>query len=321
MSTAPTPAPPIPLPPAITTLVIAGGGPSLIHTIGTMETIEMAGWYNTKNIAAIYACSAGAIVALFFCLHRDLDYNWDDITEYIIHRPWENIFIMNIHKVIEAYKQRGFFNTTTIQHIFSPFFEARNIPLNITLAEFHKVSAVDLYFYAFELHAFKLECISWKTHPNIPLFEAIHMTCSLPIFMTPVLCTGDDGSATTAPKCYIDGGIITNYPIKYCLDSGVDATTILGFKNIYETNPSNRQVTQQSTLFDYLVAFVFKMIDYIKNRDDAILPYEILCKTEYMNVQNVRAAVADPAIRTRMLEYGRQIGRDWIAATAHRPPP
>lgn len=299
----------------ISTFVIAGGGHSFIHTLGTMEAVEAIQYYCPKNIRAIHACSAGAIAALFFCLHRDFNYTWDDITDYIIRRPWENIFVMNIHKVIEAYKQRGFFTTSTIQSVFTPFFEARNIPLDITLADFYKLAPIDLHFYTFELHTFKLVNVSWKTHPNVRLFEALHMTCSLPIFMTPVLGTATGEPAEPAP-CYIDGGIITNYPIKYCLESGVDATTIMGFKNVYETNPANRQVTQQSTLFDYLVAMVFKLVDYIKDRDEATTAgvREILSKTEYMSVQNVRATVGDPAIRLQLLEYGRTIGREWCMA-------
>jgi hypothetical protein len=276
------------------------------------------GAYDPKNIESVYACSAGAVVALFFCLRRDANFTWSDIVEFIVHRPWEDVFQMDAGKIIEAYTKRGFFHTETLHAAFGSFFEAMELDVaTITLSEFyHKVSPVELHFFAFDLHSFKLVDISYKTHPDLGLFQAIHMTCSLPMFMSPVLY--EQG-------CYMDGGIITNYPVGQCLAGCANGhpTTIFGYRNVFHNAGigagSITRVDENSTIFDYFIVFAMKMIEHVKENDEFGIPNEIRCPMEYMNVDNVNAAITDKNKRAQMVEYGRQLGttylRDIAAAT------
>jgi predicted acylesterase/phospholipase RssA len=287
-----------------------------------------------QNIRKIYACSAGAMCAIFFCLvrhHRAADTppppesacTWAAVADYIIGRPWEDIFTIDASRIITAFGTRGLFDRGTLETVFASFFEVLDIPLNITLADFYtKVAPIELHFFTFELHSFRLVDLSRVTHPDLPLFEALHMTCSLPIFMTPVLRTATAEVATTPAtpthECYMDGGVITNYPLRQCIAAGTDPATILGIKNMYDTaDKSTRVVSPTSSLFDYFTAFVFRMIDRIKDPDDASIPYEIRSPTEYMNIHNVTLAVGSKIMRRNMWEFGTNVGRTWLAKQSH----
>jgi len=291
-------------------LALSGGGPALISSLGAIIEAEEREIFNPAQIKSIYASSGGAVVALFFCLHRDKHFEWETITEFFIHRPWEEVFNLNPTIIIESYHSRGIFGTDTLKKCFHSFFDARDISLDITLKEFHDtVSPIDLHFFAFELNAFKLVDISWITHPEVGFFQALHMTCSLPLIFAPVLIEGD------APFCYIDGGVVCNYPIKYCLHAvGNDANTILGFKNIYDDTSTNRNVTSQSTLLDYLISFVYKFINALREKDEPPVPNEIKCQADFMSLDYIKRAIHSAETRAALIESGRQAVRDW------RPP-
>ena len=52
-------------------------------------------------------------------------------------------------------------------------------------------------------------------------------------------------------KCYIDGGLSTNYPLQYCIESGNNLDEILGFKNHY-TEDNDDTINLDSTLIQFL---------------------------------------------------------------------
>ena len=73
-----------------------------------------------------------------------------------------------------------------------------------------------------ELNAFKSVELSYKTHPDLSLMVALTMSCALPGLFMPVCIENE---------CYMDGGVMTNYPINYCLlQQGISKEEILGVK-------------------------------------------------------------------------------------------
>lgn len=293
-------------------LVISGGGPSLYQSIGIIQALENGNSkYDISNLKTIYASSAGAIVAFLMCLNRYLNYDWATINEYMINRPWEDIFTISMHKVLEAYSNRGLFNTETIQKCFHSFFDAKDIDYNISLKDFHdKIAPIDLHFFAFELNEFKLDNISWKTHPNITLFDALHMTCSLPILFSPVVVGDMEDEEKGQHKCYLDGGIISNYPLKHCIEN-MDETAInsvLGIKNVYDYSKLNRNINKSSTLFDYLLSFIFKIIHNISDKNIPSIPNEIECPANFMTFEFLKSVILEHSVRQSLLDNGKTIG-------------
>ena len=77
-------------------LVISGGGPSMIQTLGVIQHLEDQAFICLKNIESIYGTSSGAIVGVLI----SLGYDWETINDYIIKRPWQDVF--NISKAIQS---------------------------------------------------------------------------------------------------------------------------------------------------------------------------------------------------------------------------
>jgi predicted acylesterase/phospholipase RssA len=281
-------------------LVLSGGGPIMIQLLGSIQHLESNKFIDLKNIESIYGTSAGAIVGVLICLK----YDWETINDYIIKRPWQDVFKIKVDKIFESYSKKGIFDFKTIEKCFKPLFDAKDIQMDITLEDFYKYSNVELHFFSFEINDFKIEDISYLTHPKLSLLSAIHMTCSLPILVTPV-CIDD--------KFYIDGGIVCNYPLKICIDSGKNIDEILGFKNQYD-NDTKSHINSDSTLLDFIMFFLFKVI-YSLNTDSLQphIKHEFLCKTDKMNIQMLRTSLSSIDVRKELFNNGLEDAKNFLA--------
>ena len=190
----------------IKNLVISGGGPILVQVLGAIQHLEQHNFINMDNIESIYGTSAGAIVGILICLK----YDWETINNYIIKRPWQDVFSIKVQNILDAYTKKGIFDNKIIEKCFKPLLDAKDISMDITLEELYTFSNIELHLFSFEINEYKVQDISHLTHPKLTLITAIQMTCALPVLVTPV-CIDD--------KCYIDGGMSSNYPLKYCIES------------------------------------------------------------------------------------------------------
>lgn len=281
-------------------LVLSGGGPIMIQLLGAIQHLESKNFIDLKNIESIYGTSAGAIVGVLICLK----YDWETINDYIIKRPWHDVFKIKVDKIFESYSKKGIFDSKTIEKCFKPLLDAKDIPMDITLDDFYKYSNIELHFFSFEINEFKINDISHLTHPQLPLITAIQMTCSLPILVSPV-CIDD--------KFYIDGGIVCNYPLQICIDSGKNIDEILGFKNQYD-NEKKSHINSESTLLDFIMFFLFKVI-YSLNTDNLQPPikYEFLCKTDKMNIEMLRTALSNIDVRRQLFNNGSDDAVSFLA--------
>jgi predicted acylesterase/phospholipase RssA len=272
-------------------LVLSGGGPIMVQLLGAIQQLETKQFMDLKQIESIYSTSAGAIVGVLV----SLKYDWVTIYDYIIKRPWQEVFKIKADTIFESYSKKGMFDLKTLEKCFKPLFDAKDIPMDITLEDFYKYSNIEFHVFSFEMNAFKIEDISYLTHPTLTLITALHMTCSLPILVTPVFI--DD-------KLYIDGGIICNYPLQHCIDSGKNSDEILGFKNQY-TNDTTIRIQSESTLLDFIMFFLFKII-YSLNTDNLqpLIKHEFLCKTDKMNINMLQTSLSSIEMRKQLFENG-----------------
>ena len=286
-------------------LVLSGGGPIMIQIIGAIQHLESKNFIDLKNIESIYGTSAGAIVGVLICLKFD----WETINDYIIKRPWKDVFKIKVEKILESYSKKGIFDLKTIEKCFKPLLDAKDISMEITLEDFYKYSNIELHFFSFEVNAFKVEDISHLTHPKLQLLVAIQMTCCLPILLTPV-CLDD--------KFFIDGGIVCNYPLQFCVDSGKNPDEILGFKNKYD-NETKSHINSDSTLLDFLLCFLFKVI-YSLNTDNQ-QPYiknEFLCKADKMNIEMLKNSLNSIDVRKTIFSNGTEDAIEFLAKLENR---
>lgn len=281
-------------------LVISGGGPTLVQALGAIQHVEQQKFIDISNIETIYGTSAGAILGTLICLKFD----WETINDYIIKRPWHEVFPVNIQKIFDAYTKKGIFDIKTVEKIFKPLFSAKDLALDINLQDFYNYSKIELHFFAFDINEFKIEDVSYKTHPNISVITALQMTCSLPVLVAPV-CIDN--------KCYIDGGIVCNYPLNKCLEL-YNQDEILGIKNQYDKNDSNR-VDSNSTMLDFLMSFVFKMIQNMDTGDkQTVIKNEIICKADFLSIDYLKTALHSMDVRKELFDSGTEFAKEFLSS-------
>jgi predicted acylesterase/phospholipase RssA len=282
-------------------LVISGGGQIMLQMLGAIKCLEENKFINFDDIKRVYGTSAGAIVGTLICLKFDLD----TINDYIINRPWQDVFKINVERILNSYSNKGVFDSKIIEKCFKPLFDAKDISMNITLEEFYTYSNIEIHFFTFEINEFQTEDISYLTHPTLSLITAIQMTCGLPILLTPV-CIDN--------KCYIDGGIVCNYPLNYCINhhSNINTDEILSFK--IEYTQTNNTVNSSSTMLEFVVNFLFKLI-YSLNTDNSQpkIKHELLCCMDKMSVGALKSALFDMNVRNDLFKIGTEVATEFLS--------
>lgn len=132
---------------------------------------------------------------------------------------------------------------------------------------------------------------------------ALQMTCSLPVLVAPV-CIDN--------KCYIDGGIVCNYPLNKCLEL-YNQDEILGIKNQYDKNDSNR-VDSNSTMLDFLMSFVFKMIQNMDTGGkQTVIKNEIICKADFLSIDYLKTALYSIDVRKELFNSGIEFAKEFLS--------
>jgi predicted acylesterase/phospholipase RssA len=271
-------------------LVISGGGPVLVHVLGAIQHLEESNYLDRKEIKSIYGTSAGAIVGVLICLGFD----WETIRDYVIKRPWQDVFPVKVQNIFDAYTKKGIFDIKTFEKCFRPLLDAKDINLDINLEDFYKLSNIELHLFAFEINEYKIHDVSHLTYPKLSLLSAIQMSCALPLLVTPV-CIED--------KCFIDGGFSCNYPLNYCIESGKLPDEILGFKNKYDIQKT--VINAESTILDFLMSFLFSTISRFNTENEQQeIKNEVICDASCLCIDVLRTAVSSIEARRELFNSG-----------------
>jgi hypothetical protein len=280
-------------------LVISGGGPIMVQVLGAIQHLEKENFIDMKNIESIYGTSAGAIVGILICLK----YDWETINDYIIKRPWQDVFPIKVQNIFDAYTKKGIFDIKTIEKCFKPLLDAKDISMDINLEDFYKLTNIELHMFSFEINEYKLQDISYLTHPDLSLMTAVQMTCALPILVTPV-CIDD--------KCYIDGGMACNYPLSNCITAGKIPDEILGFKNKYGDEKNN--INSEATMLDFLLSFLFKAVFSISTTHvQPEITNEVLCDAQFLTFDVLRNALSDIEVRRDLFKNGTESAINFLS--------
>lgn len=271
-------------------LVMSGGGPTMLQTIGALYHLETNDFFKLQDIETIYGTSAGAFVGVGIALKFD----WETICDYMIKRPWQDVFPIKVQNILDAYTKKGIFDNKNIEKCFKPLFDAKDIPIDINLLDFYNFTKVELHFFGFEINEYKVEDISYLTHPNLQVVTAIQMTSALPVLFAPVCIDS---------KCYIDGGTICNYPLNYCIESGKNPDEILGFKNKYSESKNN--ITGESNLLQFLLTFLYKAIFSLStDQRQPEIQNEVICDVSHLDFDFLKETAHSIEVRKSLFENG-----------------
>lgn len=280
-------------------LVISGGGPTIIQTLGAIHHLFENKFIDINNIQSIYGTSAGAILGAILCLR----FEWDVVIDYIIKRPWNEVFPISVQNIFDSYTKKGIFDIKLLEKCVKPLFDAKDISINVTLEEFYQITKIELHLYTFEVNNFELVDISYKTHPSLQLVSSLQMSCAFPIMISPVFIED---------KCYIDGGITCNYPLSKCIESRSNTDEIVGFKNQYN-NYTQNNIDLNSNLLDFIINMIFKLIyNYDTDMEQPKIKNEIVCNSKLVSISHLSTVLKSINARKELFENGRQASKSFL---------
>ena len=281
-------------------LVIGGGGPFGFTAFGVFKQLHDVGFWDIKNIKTIFATSIGALVGAFLLLGYDYSYIYD----YFVKRPWEKIFKnIGVNNIFNIYTDKGAIDIYPLYiESLTMVLEAKGMTSGVTLKEFYDYSGVELNIIVSEINTFKYEILSYKTYPDVELIKALTMSASLPVIFTPHFL--DD-------KCFIDGGIFSNYPVNICLDeTKCHKNEILGVRK--KETYMYPIVTKDSSFMEYIYVSFQKILDGIDDHTKLeSIPYDIACDMDIFNKYDEWFNVfSDLEKREKLIENGIHIARE-----------
>lgn len=286
-------------------IVICGGGPTGLLSYGAAKHLAQQGFWSHDNIETIYGTSIGALMGAMLCLKHE----WTTLDDYIIKRPWEKVIVESL-EMFELFSCKGMAKPKLLDDIMQPLLESKDLSLTTTLAEFHAHSGISLHIFTVELNTFQKVQLSHATHPDLPLMEAIKMSACMPVLFQPII---------RDKCCYIDGGIISNYPLQECLqDTHCRDDEVLGLRNHQLTSP-NEIIGEQSSLTDYMHRIIVQLVQFVRARNSAApqqyrIPNEVVCHEKPgITPAEWFSIMSDADQRLAWIEDGIAFGKEFLS--------
>lgn len=286
-------------------IVISGGGPTGLLSYGVAKHLAQHGFWSHDNIETIYGTSIGALIGAMLCLKHE----WTTLDDYIIKRPWEKV-VVNSLEMFELFSCKGMAKPKLLDDIMQPLLESKDLPLGITMSEFYEYSRISLNVFTVDLNTFKKVQLSHTTHPELPLMDAIKMSSCMPMLFQPIIRDG---------CCYIDGGIMVNYPLTECLEhTQCQAEEVLGMRNVW--NNPNEGIGDHSSLVEYLRFINLQLVRWVNLRILPITPSgvnEVVCHVK-PNISPAEwlSIMSDASQRLAWIEDGIAFAKAFLESNA-----
>ena len=275
-------------PVTITNIIINGGGANIFNIYGALKQSNLDKVWSHDSIQSYYGTSAGGMLAVIMALQ----YTWEELDDFMIKRPWQNVWKFNVLNIYSYYLNKGIYGNELFQEVFGPLFRGKDLELTITLKEFYEFSKKNIYLYAVKLSTFEIVEFSHLTHPNMKVLDALHASAALPILFKPAEYEGE---------FYTDGGFLLNYPLAKCT---ADPKTILGFRNAYTASNSN--INEIHGSFEYIFYIFNIMSDKNQCRADIKPEREIILNAEYIDYSTIFKLASSPEERESLIKKGAE---------------
>lgn len=294
-------------------LVLSGGGAIGLKYIGILQELHRQRVWFPENLISVYGTSVGALVGAMVCLKHD----WSTLVDYVVDRPWNSAFKIGVERVLTMVQRKGIFDTGDVEVILSPLLKSQDLSPLITMAEFYAHTGVDLHVFAFDVNAFSITDISYRTHGGLSLVKAVAMSCALPGLFSPVFFQDNDGSA--APECFIDGGFSCNYPLEFCMERP-DTTpdSVLGLRKTTpeKVNATASPITADTPLIEYMAQFSANIIQRVaQTAPHPTVEWEVdvMDDIDAMSLVTLQHSINDSAFRAKLVEDGRMFAIEVVA--------
>lgn len=282
-------------------IVISGGGPTGLLSYGAAKHLAQQGFWSHDTVETIYGTSIGSLIGAMLCLKHE----WSTLDDYIIKRPWEKVIVDSL-EMFELFSCKGMAKLKLLDDIMQPLLESKDLTLGVTLSEFYEHSRISLNVFTVDLNTFEKVQLSHTTHPTLPLMDAIKMSSCMPMMFQPIIRDG---------CCYIDGGIMVNYPMRECLeDTRCQPDEVLGLRNHW--NNPNEGIGEQSSLVEYLRFINLQLVRLVNSTSAAASTAgvnEVVCHVKSdITPAEWFSIMSDAGQRLAWIEDGVAFGRAFL---------
>lgn len=284
---------------AIKHMVISGGGPLLLNMYGALKQSNILEIWSHTSVESYHGTSAGAVLSTFMALK----YEWEELDNYLINRPWQTILNFNVLNIYDYYINNGVMDKTFIYEMFSPLFKAKDIDLDIDMETFCEMTGVSMYFYATEYSTFDVKEFSVEATPRVKILDAIYASMAIPILFKPIVIE---------EKMYLDGSMLINYPMEKCLEKNEDLTAILGIRHEMAAKVSKTDDSTEFDMLHYATNTIYKIIDKIQIDQSYKNIKEIIVQAKMEDLTNFFKIANNSEDRRKMIESGARDASNWL---------
>lgn len=318
-------------------IILSGGGHVMFQEYSILRESNRTDFWKFENIKSIYGTSAGSIIGLFICLmlicdkeKSSVEKEWEIMDNYLINRPWQNLFKIDLLTVLQSINKEGILSENVALETFAPIFKAKDIPLNINMLDFYKLTNCNLHFFTVDMDSFEIVDISHETHPDWEVIGSAYASSCLPIIFSPYHKDG---------KTYTDGGILINYPLTYFFKNNPDVNpdTVLGINavntelnNNHNINTNSKESSENTNysyeitepkptyIYDGILKLLAKLLDFTEKHHFSgkicKLKYEVSLFVEQSNlIYNIYLASNFSKEREKLMNLGKELWTEFIA--------
>jgi predicted acylesterase/phospholipase RssA len=222
----------------IKSIIISGGGHSVFTFYGIIKQALQSKYIVYENLESLYGTSAGSLICLLIALNIETEV----LDNYLINKPWQELFHLTFDSFMHLYETFGIFNNDIFVDIFSHLFAYKELDVNITFEEFYQYNNLDIHLYSTKLENLEYTDFNHLTTPKMKVLDAIHASCAVPFIFPPY-------KQDTA--YYLDGSIMIDLPLEPALTKH-DKEEVLVIKKFSESIV----LKENPNLLDYM-GFVF----------------------------------------------------------------
>lgn len=275
-------------------ITISGGAEWGFMGFGILFEAIDSGFLHMDDVKSLYMCSAGSIIGSMLALKIE----YKTIHDYLIKRPWETVCKQNKCSILNLFDSKGLIHRGFFENMFSPLLKSVDLDVNITLGELYDYNGIDIHIFTTEINKFVTVDLSHTTHPEWRLIDAIYASSCIPFVFSPLII-GD--------HCYMDAGILLNYPIRECLlhVDNIDEVLGISFGNNY-TDTEESRITDTSNIFDVVTTVLSKVVKHnrlFSNDQTQNAPYQIHCM-QNTTLENCMNALYNKDIRKTLIYIG-----------------
>ncbi len=185
----------------IDTICMSGGGIKGFSFVGALDYLNNTNYLDIKKIVNWVGTSAGSILALLLSIGYTPVEIGDFVIDFDFKKMDPDISVENV------FLKFGISNGERFEFILKSFLKKKLGIDDINFKNLYQVTKKTLVIIGTNFTKCCEEAFSWERTPTMSVITAVRISCSIPVFFTPVLYKG----------CYyVDGGVKNNFPINYC---------------------------------------------------------------------------------------------------------